>query len=737
MVDEDDETFTLTLSAPSQNAELGSDASATGTIIDDDQVELIDATIKGLTLTDPNGASIVLTPPFHLLVDTYEASVPNDVATISVAATKNYGGAILEFIDGVGAIQTGGTLEIDYSLDVGDNLVQVEVTLASGNEVKTYTVTVTREASDDATLSSFELLDANGTISELTPEFDPATTVYSVSVPNGVESVTLTTAKSHAGASVVILSPSGASEPDGATVALAVGGNLIEAMVTAEDGNTVVIYMLSVERAEPEWSATLTVGTDETLVPIATGYSRWSMTGTDLSASEFTFDGITYGVMLLFNLSEGLYFRLDKELPSDFTLRIGGYEYAGRDSSIARSRWKGNYWWGDRGFSWTPGQTVEVSLSMYRATLPNLQDAPPVAYFTYAPSGHNGDDSFQFRLNFTQPVDISEASLRDHALVVDGGSVSKVEVLKGRRWLVTVVPDSSDDVIVSLYEAASCQELGAICSGDGKSLYYYPTLTVPGPGAIATPAQPQGLTAVAVHDDSVSLTWDDPGDASIIGYQVLRGPEADNLAVIAEDTRNADGEYVDETVEPETEYVYVVKAINGGGVSAQSSPVTVTTLLDPRTETCSGGGYDQVPVEVEVAAVPIVVESTTADYFVLYVQHGLDADTAVDIPVSVALGEAGTTTLAENIEALPKERYRVEKYLVADPADVDGDCIDDITELADSVGMNPINPAAAIDVNDGALSIPDSATFRKLSYLRAGTHVKFILIGLVLQSRMR
>ena len=91
-----------------------------------------------------------------------------------------------------------------------------------------------------------------------------------------------------------------------------------------------------------------------------------------------------------------------------------------------------------------------------------------------------------------------------------------------------------------------------------------------------------------------------------------------------------------------------------------------------------------------VDAVPIVVESTTADYFVLYVSHDVDG-TEVDLPVLVKRGEAGTTTLEENVEALPAERYRVEKYLIADPADVDGDCIDDITELDDLGTMNPVD----------------------------------------------
>ena len=128
-----------------------------------------------------------------------------------------------------------------------------------------------------------------------------------------------------------------------------------------------------------------------------------------------------------------------------------------------------------------------------------------------------------------------------------------------------------------------------------------------------------------------------------------------------------------------------------------------------------------------MTAVPIVVESTTEEYFALYVKHDVDG-TEVEIPVAVTLGEADTTTLAENVEALPAERYRVEKYLVADPADVDGDCIDDLTELADPVGLNPVNPAAAIARRDGVVAIPDLATFKAISF--GGYLPKFVLLGM-------
>ena len=124
-----------------------------------------------------------------------------------------------------------------------------------------------------------------------------------------------------------------------------------------------------------------------------------------------------------------------------------------------------------------------------------------------------------------------------------------------------------------------------------------------------------------------------------------------------------------------------------------------------------------------------MVESTADEYFVLYVLHNL-GDTVVKVPALVALGENGTTTLAENLQALPKERYVVEKFLISDPADIDGDRIDDITELQNPVSMNPmlanpVNPTS-IDLTDGAMAIPDQETFEALSYQ---SYVKFIMTG--------
>ena len=215
-VDEGDETFTLTLSDPSEYAEFGSSVTATGTIINDDQTELTGATLSSLSLTD-NGASLGLTPPFGPLVRTYRASVPNNVESVTLTATKTNNGAALSFIGSDDIRQTGNAMEVDYTLEVGENPVTITVTSADGSQVNTYTVNVTRAGSNDASLSAFELEDASGAGITLTPAFDPAITVYSVTVPSLVDSVTLSTAKSHAGASVVVLTQSGTSAPDEAT----------------------------------------------------------------------------------------------------------------------------------------------------------------------------------------------------------------------------------------------------------------------------------------------------------------------------------------------------------------------------------------------------------------------------------------------------------------------------------------------------------------------------------------
>ena len=88
------------------------------------------------------------------------------------------------------------------------------------------------------------------------------------------------------------------------------------------------------------------------------------------------------------------------------------------------------------------------------------------------------------------------------------------------------------------------------------------------------PAVPQNLTATVNEAGSVVLSWDDPEDASITGYRILRRNRDTGkigaFTAINDDTGSAATTYVDDTVEPGTRYVYKIKAINSGGLSARS-----------------------------------------------------------------------------------------------------------------------------------------------------------------------
>ena len=88
------------------------------------------------------------------------------------------------------------------------------------------------------------------------------------------------------------------------------------------------------------------------------------------------------------------------------------------------------------------------------------------------------------------------------------------------------------------------------------------------------PAMPTGLSPSVSHD-AVTLTWDDPQDDSITGYVILRRDRAihavGTFVTIAGDTGSADTTYTDETVEPDKEYVYRIKAINEHGQVSEMS----------------------------------------------------------------------------------------------------------------------------------------------------------------------
>ena len=93
------------------------------------------------------------------------------------------------------------------------------------------------------------------------------------------------------------------------------------------------------------------------------------------------------------------------------------------------------------------------------------------------------------------------------------------------------------------------------------------------------PAAPSFINT-AVTEDQVLLSWLNPSDDSITGYQILRGPDADSLVVIEDDTGSSSTSYTDTAPSAGQTHTYGVKARNASGLS----PAGTATAAVPEAQ---------------------------------------------------------------------------------------------------------------------------------------------------------
>ena len=85
------------------------------------------------------------------------------------------------------------------------------------------------------------------------------------------------------------------------------------------------------------------------------------------------------------------------------------------------------------------------------------------------------------------------------------------------------------------------------------------------------------MTGAAVSPASqVFLFWSYPSNDSITGYQILRGPKADSLVVIEDDTGSTSTSYTDTAPPAGQTHTYAVKARNASGLSDLSNTLTAS-----------------------------------------------------------------------------------------------------------------------------------------------------------------
>ena len=222
---------------------------------------------------------------------------------------------------------------------------------------------------------------------------------------------------------------------------------------------------------------------------------------------------------------------------------------------------------GDNNGSWSGPWTDTVTA--------RVQDNPPAA-----PTGLTADASYDsVTLNWTAPTQGTVTGYRVFR-GTDADSLSPIVQDTGNTS--TEYTDSTVAVETTYHYAV----LALSQDGDGAQSAAVSATTPAAPQPV--PSKPTGLTAAPSHD-RVTLSWNEPQDSSITGYQIWRGADAASLASIKADTGNALVSYVDNTVTAETVYHYAVSAINQTGTGDRSGAVSTTTPATPQPPTAPTG----------------------------------------------------------------------------------------------------------------------------------------------------
>ena len=208
-----------------------------------------------LMLTDTDGTKIELSPAFASTRTSYSADVTHTVDTIAVTPTANNNNAMI-VANGI-AVRSGDSTEVRLR-GAGDSTdIVVRVTAEDGIAMASYTVTVNRALSNDASLSALMLTDTSGEVT-LTPVFTSTETNYIASVAETVNQVQVTLVATEGTTATIRVG--GVTVTSGGSLNVELGATgtdtAIEIVVTAPNGTTTNSYTVTVRHA-PSSDATL------------------------------------------------------------------------------------------------------------------------------------------------------------------------------------------------------------------------------------------------------------------------------------------------------------------------------------------------------------------------------------------------------------------------------------------------------------------------------------------------
>ncbi len=209
-------------------------------------------TVTRAPSTNANLANLIvstgtLVPAFTTATTGYSVS---EVGTVSSITVEPVAADPTASITVNGQQVVSGNPSASIPLAVGPNTITVIVTAQNGTTTKTYTVTVTRVPSNNAqiatiaTLPNLTLVGASG----------PGYLNFTAAAPNSLSSVEVVPTAKDVNATIMVNGMPVTSGQPSQGIALAVGANVINTVITAQDGVTTKLVVITVNRASPPGS---------------------------------------------------------------------------------------------------------------------------------------------------------------------------------------------------------------------------------------------------------------------------------------------------------------------------------------------------------------------------------------------------------------------------------------------------------------------------------------------------